>query len=198
MVGKAGRGRAPLGCPGAHPVGVTEELAVHNATSRLQDAGHLAPGGVLVGDLPEGRDEHNRIERAVGVGKLLGVSAGRRDVPNSPSVGACASSHRASSAGRRGCEPAIRPDPICQRQRVVAGARPISRIRSPSCGSRSSRSRARVIAGAVARARNAASRGTPRDADATRTSRREATCAQQSREASGARSRRYRYDIPAT
>ena len=92
---------------------VAEELAVDDATSGLQDAGHLAPGGVLVGDLSKGRDEHDRVERPVGVGQVLGVGAGRCDVFEAPFMGAAhrVVEHRLLDV--EDVEPAVRPDPLC-------------------------------------------------------------------------------------
>ena len=122
MALQAGGRRAPLGCARADPVRVAEELAVDDPAGGLEDAGHLAPGGILVGDLPERRNEHDRVERCVGVGQVLRVGAGRRDVLETPVAGAAhrVVEHRLLDV--EDVEPTVRPDPLRQRQRVVAGA----------------------------------------------------------------------------
>ena len=77
---QAGRFRTPRQRAGTDHVRIAEELADHDPAGRPHDAGQLAQRGVLVGDLPEDRDEEGGVEAVVLVGERPGVPLARHDV----------------------------------------------------------------------------------------------------------------------
>jgi hypothetical protein len=88
----------------------------------FQDASHLAPSGVLVGYLAEGRDQYDGVEHSVGVRQYLRVGAGWLDVLQPSPMGA---THRCVEhllLDVEDVETAIRADPLRERQCVVPGA----------------------------------------------------------------------------